>query len=265
MSSTELHIADGVATLALDRADVHNAFNAELITELVCRLHELATDPHVQFLVLTGNGRSFSAGADLHWMRAMATASEAENYADACRLANLMRTLAFFPKPTLARVQGAAYGGGVGLVACCDIAIGVAEAKFGLTESKLGLAPAVISPYVIGAIGARQALRLFLTAAVFDAPAARDMGLLHAVVTAAELDAAVVREISLLRRAGPAAMHACKELVARVNGRDEAGQRALDEENARVIARLRVSAEGQEGLSAFLGKRDPIWSTVSSA
>lgn len=262
MSSTELRIADGVATLALDRADVHNAFNAELIAELVCRLRELAVDPQVQFLVLAGNGRSFSAGADLHWMRAMAAASEADNYADACRLAELMRTLAFFPKPTLARVQGAAYGGGVGLIACCDIAISVSEAKFGLTESKLGLAPAVISPYVIGAIGARQALRLFLTAAVFDAPTARDLGLLHAVVPAHELDETLAREVRLLRRAGPAAMRACKQLVARVGGREEASQRTLDEENARLIARLRVSAEGQEGLCAFLGKRDPVWSMV---
>lgn len=265
MSQTALHVADGVATLSLDRPEVHNAFNASLIAELCSQLDALAVDPAVQILVLAGKGPSFSAGADLHWMRTMAQASEADNYADACALAGLMRALAFFPKPTLARVHGAAYGGGVGLIACCDIAIGAPEAKFGLTESKLGLAPAVISPYVVEAIGPRQARRLFLTAEVFDAPAALALGLLHRVVDADALDAALAREIKLLRRAGPAAMHACKQLVARVSGRDEARQRILDEDNARLIARLRVSVEGQEGLGAFLDKREPSWVAVKAS
>lgn len=249
----------GVANLTLDRPAVHNAFNAELIAELRARLATLREDSAVQVLVLAAEGPSFSAGADLGWMRAMAAASEEANYADACELAGLMRDLAFFPRPTLARVQGAAFGGGVGLVACCDIAIGVHGARFGLTESKLGLAPAVISPYVVEAIGPRHARRLFQTAEVFDAAAALRMGLLSEVVETDDLDAALSRQIAWLRKAGPMALQACKLLVARVASRDVTRQLALDEENARLIARLRVSAEGQEGLAAFLDKREPAW------
>lgn len=259
MSQIQLSSIAGVTTLSLNRPEVHNAFNAELITEISDCLQQLAADASVRVLVLSGHGASFSAGADLQWMRAMATASEADNYADACRLAELMRQLAFFPKPTVARIQGSAFGGGVGLIACCDIAIAADTAKFGLTESKLGLAPAVISPYVIEAIGVRAARRLFLTAEIFDAPTALALGLLHRVVPAAELDAAVARELKLLGKAGPAAIHACKQLVARVAGRDLQSQAVLDEANARLIAQLRVSAEGQEGLSAFLDKREPAW------
>jgi methylglutaconyl-CoA hydratase len=259
MAQTQLSMSAGVARLRLDRADVHNAFNAELIDELIARLTALAADPQLRVLLLEAAGASFSAGADLNWMRAMASASEAQNLADSLKLAELMRRLAFFPAPTIARVQGAAYGGGVGLIACCDIAIGVSGARFGLTESKLGLAPAVISPYVIEAIGARAARKLFLTAEVFDASNAERLGLLHRVVAAEELDEAVARELKLLAKAGPQAVRACKLLVQRVSARTEAAQLALDEANARLIASLRVSAEGQEGLSAFLDKREAHW------
>ncbi|MEL1264708.1 enoyl-CoA hydratase-related protein [Pseudoxanthomonas putridarboris] len=246
-----------VARLRLDRPELHNAFDAGLIAALTAALEAIAADPAVRVLVLEGSGASFSAGADLNWMRGMAAAGEAENRDDALALARLMRTLDELPKPTLARVHGAAFGGGVGLVACCDIAIGVPEAKFGLTESKLGLLPAVISPYVVAAIGARQARRWFATAEVFDAAEALRIGLLHQVVPADQLDTAVERQVGLLLKAGPIATANAKRLVARVAG--ESDRDLLDADNARLIAQLRVSPEGQEGLSAFLDKRAPAW------
>ena len=249
--------AAGVVRLRLHRPALHNAFDAGLIAELTAALAAAGRDPAVRVLVLEGAGASFSAGADLNWMRGMATASEAENRDDAPALARLMRTLDELPKPTVARVHGAAFGGGVGLVACCDIAIGVPEAKFGLTESKLGLLPAVISPYVIDAIGARHARRYFASGELFDAAEALRIGLLHQVVPADELDAAVQRQVDLLLKAGPIAAASAKRLV-----RDVAAHRdgtRHDADNATLIARLRVSAEGQEGLSAFLDKRRPHW------
>ena len=178
--SERLHLhRDGpVARLRMTRAQVHNAFDAGLIAALTAALDEVAADAGVRVLVLEAEGASFSAGADLNWMRGMAAASEAENYRDSLALARLMRSLDELPIPSIARVQGAAFGGGVGLVACCDIAIGVPEAKFGLTESKLGLLPAVISPYVIAAIGARNARRYFATAEIFSAEEAQRIGLI---------------------------------------------------------------------------------------
>lgn len=246
-----------VARLRLNRPDLHNAFDAALIEVFIAALQAVAEDASVRVLVIEGAGPSFSAGADLNWMRAMASATEAENRDDALALAKLMRMLDELPRPTIARVHGAAFGGGVGLIACCDIAIGVPEAKFGLTESKLGLLPAVISPYVISAIGARQARRWFASAEIFDAPEAHRIGLLHAMVPAEELDAAVNRQVDLLLKAGPIASSEAKSLVRRVDlmqSRDR-----LDQDNAALIARLRVSREGQEGLGAFLDKRKPDW------
>jgi len=247
----------GVLRLRLNRPELHNAFDARLIAALTAAFDEAAHNASVRVVVLEGAGASFSAGADLNWMRGMAAASEAENRDDALALARLMRSLDELPKPTIARVHGAAFGGGVGLVACCDIAIGVPEAKFGLTESKLGLLPAVISPYVIAAIGARQSRRWFASAEIFDAATAQAIGLLHQIVPAEQLDAAVNRQIDLLLKAGPHAAAGAKRLVARVAGgldRD-----VLDADNAALIARLRVSEEGQEGLAAFLDKRAPSW------
>lgn len=251
---------DGTVTLTMERPNVHNAFDAGLIAEMTNVLNALSVDPSCRQLVLTGRGASFSAGADLNWMQAQLSASGAENLADARRLAALMRALAFFPKPTLARVNGAAFGGGVGLIACCDIAIAVAEARFGLTETKLGLAPAVISPYVIDAIGTRNALRYFQTAELFDAGRAQALGLIHEVVAADQLDMSVAVQLKLLRQAGPNAVQAAKALVHRMAGMSLEDQMLVDEENAQLIAKLRVSAEGQEGLSAFLGKRRASWS-----
>lgn len=259
--ASSIQIADhgGVRRIALNRPQVHNAFDDSLIAELTEALTQAGADSAVRAVVLTGEGASFSAGADLNWMRGMASASETENREDSLRLATLMRTLQYLPKPTIARVNGAAYGGGVGLVACCDIAIGVDSARFGLTEVKLGLVPAVISPYVIHAIGLRQARRLFVTGELFDAATALQIGLLHQCVPADQLDAAVETTLALLAKAGPVAQAEAKQLALRMAGADAAQAEAIDRENAALIARLRVSSEGQEGLSAFLAKRAAAW------
>ena len=246
-----------VLRLRMNRPALHNAFDAGLVAELTTALATAGDDPAIRVVVLEGAGASFSAGADLNWMRGMAAASEAENREDALALARLMRTLDELRKPTLARVHGPALGGGVGLVACCDVAIGVPEAKFGLTESRLGLLPAVISPYVIAAIGVRQARRWFATAEIFDAQTALRIGLLHEVVAAVQLDSAVQRQIDLLLKAGPVAAAGAKTLVSRVAATHDG--LAQDQANAALIAGLRVSAEGQEGLAAFLDKRSPAW------
>lgn len=248
-----------VRQIALNRPDVHNAFDDALIAELTSAMVEAGRDDAVRAVVLTGTGASFSAGADLNWMRGMAAASEEANREDSLRLAALVRTLQFCPKPTIARVNGAAYGGGVGLVAACDIAIGAEGAKFGLTEVKLGLVPAVISPYVVAAIGVRQARRLFVTGEVFDAAEACRIGLLHRVVPLEALDEAVEFTLKLLAKAGPRAQREAKQLALRMGGIDERDAGRIDAENAELIARLRVSDEGQEGLGAFLGKRAPAW------
>jgi methylglutaconyl-CoA hydratase len=247
-----------VARVRLARPQLHNAFDAGLISSLTEAFDALASDRSTRVVVLEGEGPSFSAGADLNWMRGMAAAGEAENREDALRLARLMRALDTLPKPTIARVHGAAFGGGVGLVACCDIAIGTRNATFGLTEARLGLLPAVISPYVIAAIGARQARRWFATAERFDAAEAHRIGLLHQLVDDdSALDNAVQQQIDLLLQAGPIAAATAKSLVQRVAYQHDAD--ALDADNARLIAALRVSPEGQEGLAAFLDKRRPAW------
>ena len=250
---------DRVRRIALNRPEVHNAFDDALIAELTAAIDDAGRDDGVRAIVLTGEGESFSAGADLNWMRSMAQASEDENREDSLRLARLMRRLQFCPKPTIARVNGAAFGGGVGLIACCDVAIGVEGAKFGLTEVKLGLVPAVISPYVIAAIGLRQARRLFLTGEFFDAAAAQRIGLLHEMVPREQLDDAVQRVLGFLAKAGPQAQAEAKTLALGMAGLDEVAAERIDGENAALIARLRVSAEGQEGLGAFLAKRAPDW------
>jgi methylglutaconyl-CoA hydratase len=254
-------IVGKVATISLNRAQVHNAFDNVLIADLTAALGDCERNTAVRAVVLTGTGASFSAGADLNWMRGMATASEADNRADSLRLANLMRSLNFLSKPTLARVNGSAYGGGVGLVACCDIAIGVDNAKFSLSEVKLGLVPAVISPYVIAAIGQRHARRLFVSGEVFDAATAARIGLLHEAVVPDQLDEAVDRALHFLAKGGPIAQAHAKQLALRVGGMTRESAERMDMENAELIARLRVSDEGQKGLGAFLDKRAPDWVT----
>lgn len=248
-----------VTWLTLNRPKIHNAFDDTLIAALTDALERADADPDVRCVVLTGNGSCFSAGADLNWMRGMASASEQDNLDDSLRLAKLMRTLQFLSKPTVARVNGAAYGGGVGLVACCDIAIGVDTAKFALSEVKLGLVPAVISPYVVAAIGLRESRRLFVSGEVFEADTATRIGLLHSAVPAAELDEAIERQLYLLAKAGPLAQREAKQLALRISGTDVDLAESIDRDNARLIARLRVSREGQHGLAAFLDKRAPAW------
>ena len=260
MSSTHLEAVDGngVATLTLNRPDRHNAFDNALIAELTACLRRLGDDPGVRAVVLASSGRSFSAGADLEWMRRIAAQSFEANLADAAGLAGLMHTLDRLPKPTLALVQGAAYGGGVGLVACCDVAIASERASFCLSEVKLGLTPATISPYVVRAVGARWARRLFQTAEVLTATRAREIGLVHEVVPEAGLAAAAEAVLRALLQGAPGAQADAKDLVVLCDGRP--ADAALREETARRIALRRASAEGQEGIAAFLGKRSPAWS-----
>jgi methylglutaconyl-CoA hydratase len=248
-----------VLWLTLNRPQVHNAFDDGLIAALTAALEAADADPQVRAVVLAANGSCFSAGADLNWMRGMVGASEMQNRDDSLRLAKLMRTLQFLPKPTIARVNGSTYGGGVGLVACCDIAVGVTTAKFALSEVKLGLVPAVISPYVIAAIGVRQARRLFLTGEVFSGEHAERIGLLHTAVAPEALDGEMDRVLHLVTKVAPQAQREAKQLALRVGGIDQGQTEAVDIANAELIARLRVAEEGQHGLAAFLEKRAPRW------
>ncbi len=248
----------GRARITMDRPELHNAFDDSLIAELTAALKQLDDDPDVRTVTLAASGKSFSAGADLNWMRRMADYSHEQNLADAEGLAELMRTLDTLSKPTIALVQGATYGGGVGLAACCDIAIATERASFCLSEVKLGLIPAVISPYVLAAIGARAARRYFQTAEVFDAGEAYRIGLVHLVVADDhELAAAGERMTALLLNNGPNAMNAAKNLIAAVAGHPV--DDALIADTAGRIAGQRASWEGREGLSAFLEKRKPAW------
>lgn len=249
----------GVATLTLNRPEVHNAFDAGLILRLTELLVELKSRPEVRAVVLTGAGRSFSAGADVHWMRSMAACDEDENFEDALQLADLMSLLNALPMPTIARVNGHAYGGGVGLVACCDIALASRDARFALSEVRLGLVPAVISPYVMAAIGERNARRLFLSAEAMSAKLARRVGLVHEIARPDQLDDAVEHQLGMLLKGGPIALRESKELIFTVEGGGVSADVALKRRTAQIIAQLRVSDEGQEGLAAFLEKRPPEW------
>jgi len=257
MSGMLIERSGGTATLRLSRPDRHNAFDDALIAEVTAALGELGSDPAVRVVLLAGAGKSFSAGADLAWMKRMAGYSLAENEADALRLAEMLHRLDTLPKPTIALVQGAAMGGGVGLVAACDMALAAADATFALSEVRLGLIPATISPYVIAAIGQRAARRYFLTAERFDAHEALNLGLVSAVVPTTELEAEGARIAGLLGRNGPRAMAAAKELIAAVAGRPI--DAALRADTARRIAHQRAGAEGREGVAAFLEKRKPGW------
>jgi methylglutaconyl-CoA hydratase len=256
-STLEVTLAGSVARVALNRPDVHNAFNETLIAELTHAIRTFDADPSVRVLVLEGRGRSFCAGADLNWMKKMAGFSHDENLADANDLAAMLSALNGMSKPTIASVHGAALGGGVGLVACCDIAIGTPQATFALSETRLGLIPATISPYVIEAMGARAARRYFLSAERFGAEEARRIGLLHELVPESELGAAVDRSIASLLDPGPQAQLEAKLLIRAV------AQRPIDQnvvaDTAKRIARVRATPEAKEGVAAFLAKRKPSW------
>jgi methylglutaconyl-CoA hydratase len=253
----EVTVRNAVAIVILDRPDVHNAFDETLIAELTAALAALDADENVRAVVLAGAGRSFCAGADLNWMKRMAGFSRAQNLADAQALAAMLRTLAGLSKPTIARVHGAAMGGGVGLVACCDIAIAAQEATFALSEAKLGLIPATISPYVIDAIGARHARRYFLTAERFEAAEAYRIGLVHDIVLQSELDNRINEILGSLMAAGPQAQRECKALIRNIAYRPIDAQAIAA--TARHIADVRASPEAREGVAAFLEKRAPAW------
>lgn len=248
---------NGVATITMNRGDVHNAFNEDVIAGLTEAFRSVGADPEVRAVLLRGVGKSFSAGADLSWMKRMAGYSHEENLTDAMGLATMLRTLDECPKPTVAVVQGPAFGGGVGLVSACDIAIGVETASFALTEVKLGIIPATISPYVIAAIGERACRRFFLTGERFPAAEAYRLGLLHEVTTVDGLEAAVEKTVRNLLDCGPAAQSAAKELIRAVARRPLSD--AVVRDTAERIAHQRASAEGKEGVGAFLDKRNPSW------
>lgn len=247
----------GVATLRLNRPELHNAFDDTLIADLTDALEKLADNDRVRVLILASEGKSFSAGADLKWMKRMARYSYEENLADANALAKLLKTLNFFPRPTIARVQGAAFGGAVGLVSCCDIAVASTRASFSLSEVKIGIVPATISPYVVAAIGQRAARRYFTTAERFSAETAVQLELVSEVVEEAQLDEVVNKLVESLLANSPAAVRTAKQLVFDVANRPIDDELIVD--TGKIIAAIRVSQEGQEGLSAFLEKRKPGW------
>jgi methylglutaconyl-CoA hydratase len=249
---------NGVALVTLNRPERHNAFDETMIAELTQAIEVIAASPRIRALVLLGAGESFCAGADLAWMERMAGFSYEENLADARALARLLQALAALPKPTVARVHGPAYGGGVGLVACCDIAVAAMASTFALTEAKLGLIPATIGPYVMEAIGARAARRYFLTCERFDAAEAYRIGLVHDIVPSLEaLDERVNELLGQLLLAGPHAQAAAKALTRAV------AHRPIDErviaDTAERIATIRASDEAREGIAAFLTRRSPAW------
>ena len=248
---------DGVATLTLNRPDKHNAFDDSTIATLITSLEEIAKNKDTRVMILKANGKSFSAGADLDWMKRMASYSYEENLRDANALANLLKILNFLPIPTIARVHGAAMGGGVGLVACCDIAVASFNASFAFTEVKLGLIPATISPYVVRAIGNRAARRYFLTGERFDAETALTLGLVSEVVEQEQLDNKINELITAMLKCGPEAVKAAKALVFEVA--EQTLNNDLIQTTSEHIANIRSSAEGQEGLAAFLEKRQPHW------
>jgi len=246
-----------VVTLWLNRPDKNNAFNAQMISELLVALEQIEQDPTVRVLVLRGRGRHFSAGADLAWMQACAELDYQANLADARQLSELMQRLYHMPMPTLAVVQGAVFGGAVGLVSCCDLAIGSGDAQFSLSEVRIGLAPAVISPYVVQAIGERAARRYALTAERFDGARAHALGLLSETYATGALENAMREWVDNLLLNSPHAMRTTKALLQEV-GSGELSD-ALRHKTEETIALIRISPEGQAGLRAFLDKRKPAW------
>jgi methylglutaconyl-CoA hydratase len=253
----EIALRNGIGIVALNRPEVHNAFNAALVAELTDALQQLDADDAVRAIILTGNGTNFCAGADLKWMKKMAAQGGAANVADAGKLARMLQTLNDVGKPTVARVHGAAFGSGVGIVACCDIAIAAVEATFALPEAKLGMLPAASAPYVVAAIGARQARRYFLSAEPFEAAEAYRIGLVHDIVPIGQLDDRINELLGVLLLAGPHAQRECKALIRAI------ADRPIDEEviagTVQQSAAVRASPEAKEGVAAFLSKRFPAW------
>ncbi|RKG30595.1 enoyl-CoA hydratase/isomerase family protein [Acinetobacter guerrae] len=250
-----------VAYVWLNRPELHNAFNTLVIEELHACFNSLNTRNDIRVVVLAGRGKSFSAGADLNWMKQAGQASAAENEADALKLAQMLHALATLQQPTIARVQGIAFGGGMGLASACDICIASTEAKFATSEVRLGLAPSTISPYVIRAIGARQASRYFLTAERISAHEAKQIGLVHEVADAENLDQKVQEMIAALLLGGPQAQAASKQLIHLVS--HQVMNDDLLKQTAQHIAQVRQGSEAKEGLNAFLNKQQPAWTSTS--
>ncbi|MGB3715084.1 MAG: enoyl-CoA hydratase-related protein [Candidatus Promineifilaceae bacterium] len=245
-----------IATVTLSRAEQHNAFNPDMVNALTESFGQLGRNKDVRVIILTGSGRSFCAGADLNSMKAAAENTYEDNLADAEAIFDLMTSINYCPHPVVGRINGAAIGGGVGLVGCCDITVAVDRARFGLSEARLGLVPAVISPFVIAKIGSSNARELFLTGERFDAIRAKEIGLVNHVVGEPQLDERI-REIVLeLMQSAPGAVTAAKQLIAMVTGRSDADLRTY---TTKLIAKRRSSLEGREGISAFLEKREPWW------
>ncbi len=248
---------DGVATITLNRPEVHNAFNEAVMDELTALVNQAGADKSVRALVLRGNGKSFCAGGDLNWMRKSANYSYEENVTDAMRLGTLLKTLNFIPKPTIALVHGNIFGGGVGLASCCDILIAEQGAQFCLSEVRIGLIPSIIAPYVIDAMGLRMARRYFMTAERFDADTAYRIGFAHEVAATGQLDVVAGKVIAALMDGAPQAQGRGKKLMLELVGRP------IDEQvidlTVRQIAEARASDEGKEGLTAFLNKSEPSW------
>ncbi len=247
-----------VATVTIRRPEVHNAFDEHVIAQLAEAFSGLSAETGTRVVILTGEGRSFSSGADLEWMRRASSFSESENRRDAASLAAMLRAVAECPIPVIAKVQGGAFGGGAGLVAAADIAVAVESARFGFTEVRLGLVAATIAPHVVEKIGPGHARRFFLTGERFDAAEARDIGLVHLVAPDEELDTAVEGVVAAILAGGPDAQRICKELIRNVR----ANNAAVDSYTASLIATVRGGAEGREGVAAFLEKRSPDWAAV---
>ena len=256
-TTLEIELQGEVATIWMNRPDLHNAFDETLIAELTAACVALDEDKDVRVVVLAGRGKSFSAGADLNWMRRAANNGIDENLNDARALAKMLRTIAEMNKPTIARVQGAALGGGMGLASACDIAVASTKAVFATSEVKFGIIPSAISPYVLRAIGARQAYRYFQSAERIDAVRAREIGLVHETVEPEQLDAKVQEIVAALLIGGPAAQAAAKDLIRAVN--NQPINDTVIEDTAHRIAHLRATPEAREGISAFLDKRQPSW------
>lgn len=253
----DVQFSDRIARVFLNRPEVRNAFNDSVITELADTFTRLGNDPGLRAIVLGGHGKAFCAGADLNWMKSMAGYGWEDNRADATRLAEMLWAVYACPLPVVGRLQGDCYAGGMGLAACCDVVIAAEGMHFCLSEARLGLLPATISPYVMRAMGEQAARRYFITAERFSAAQAREMGFVHELVAPDALDAKVDEIVALLVANGPAAVKACKRLVQDFAGREITQD--LRAETARRIADIRASDEGREGVQAFLNKREPAW------
>ena len=257
MNTLDIHIEGRVAKVFLNRPEVRNAFHDGVITELAETFTRLGQDPGVRAIVLGGHGKAFCAGADLNWMKSMAGYGWEDNRADATRLAEMLWAIYSCPLPVVGRLHGDCYAGGMGLAACCDVLVAAEGMHFCLSEARLGLLPATISPYVMRAMGEQAARRYFITAERFSAAQAREMGFVHELVAADALDAKVDEIVALLVANGPAAVKACKRLVQDFAGREITPE--LRAGTARRIADIRASDEGREGVQAFLNKREPAW------